>query len=189
MVLFGMGATIGTLADQLHVQSKVLSYRHPCRALFGQAPWVPLLFGTSGLTLTAGHAALLRFTGERAPRATLAQLARSLLWFLAAYASTAAHQRRPRRLALVLSSLWLARVLAAPTTGKLVFGPLLAMAGPLFESWFSSTGSFRYRRPDRMGVPLWLPALYLHAALMVRQAQLALFPLERARGSEPKRRR
>lgn len=184
-----MGAAIGTLADQLHVRSGVLSYRHPCRALPGQAAWVPLLFGASGLVLTAGHAGLLRLTGERAPRATPAQLAQSALGFLAAYVSTVAFQRRPRRLALALASLWLARVLAAPATGKLVAGPLFATAGPLFESWLSSTGAFRYRRPDRMGVPLWLPALYLHAALMVRQAHLALFPLERARGFGRGRRR
>jgi hypothetical protein len=186
-VLFGAGAAIGTLADQLHVQTGVLSYRHPRRALFGQALWVPLLFGASGLALTAGHAGLARLAAERAPRAALPELARSLLWFFAAYASTSAYQQRPRRLALTLVSCWMARVLAAPTAGKLVAGPLLAAAGPLFESWLSSTGAFRYRRPDAMGLPLWLPALYLHAALMVREGQLALFPPARARGFAPGR--
>lgn len=155
--------------------------------MFGQAPWVPLLFGASGLALTAGYAGLARLAGERAPRATLPELARSLLWFFAAYASTAAYQQKPRRLALALVSCWMARVLAAPTAGKLVAGPLLAAAGPLFESRLSSTGAFRYRRPDAMGLPLWLPALYLHASLMVREGQLALFPPERPRGFAPGR--
>jgi hypothetical protein len=99
-----------------------------------------------------------RANARPARRATRPELARPLLWFFVAYASTSAYERKPRRLALALVSCWMARVLAAPTAGKLVAGPLFAAAGPLFESRLSSTGAFRYRRPDAMACRSGCPA-------------------------------
>ena len=45
-------------------------------------------------------------------------------------------------------------------------------AGPPFEAALAATGAFSYRQPDVLGVPVWLPALYLHLSLFTRQIHL-----------------
>jgi hypothetical protein len=50
---------------------------------------------------------------------------------------------------------------------------LCAVAGPLFERTLSSTGAFTYTHVDALGVPLWLPALYLHLGPALRHIQRA----------------
>ena len=67
---------------------------------------------------------------------------------------------------------WLIRVLGEPTADKLAVAAAFALGGPLFEAALSATGGFFYRRPDLLGVPIWLPALYLHVSLLTRQIAL-----------------
>src|SRR6266508_3371407 len=73
----------------------------------------------------------------------------------------------------------------APTNEKVIAGPILAVGGSLFEAALSSTGAFHYQHPDVLLVPAWLPALYLHASLLVREACLAF--IARPRAEEPGR--
>jgi hypothetical protein len=174
-LLFALGAVLGSAGDQLHVRWGVLSYARGSPLLFGQALWVPLLFGAAGVALVLGHAPLLRLAREGSARASGRGFAASVLWFYAAYASTAlfADARLALGAALVLT--WAARVAVAPSADKLMAGVLWAMAGPLAEAALSATGAFRYRRPDVLLVPAWLPALYLHVSLMTREAYLVFF--------------
>lgn len=178
-LLFSLGAVIGTGADQIHVQAAVLSYAHPAAFLSGQAIWVPLLFGSAGVVLTLAHAALLRSMHRAVPFGSPQRFAASLLAFLAAYGSTALFQNAPLALALGLLVAWAFRVVLAPAADKMIAGPLLALGGSLFESLLSSTGAFHYRSPDFASVPAWLPTLYLHASLMVREGYLAFFAAPR----------
>ena len=53
--------------------------------------------------------------------------------------------------------------------------------GLLFEALFSSLGLFYYHRPDLLGVPRWLPAIYLHVGLLA----LSLSGTVRARAARP----
>src|SRR5690242_15179434 len=101
-----------------------------------------------------------------APPATLVAPA---LGLLVAYLATAVLADRPVVLALVLLIAWLVRVVRDPTADKLAVATAFALGGPLFEAALSATGGFFYRRPDILGVPLWLPALYLHVSLLTRQ--------------------
>ena len=39
-------------------------------------------------------------------------------------------------------------------------------AGPLFEACWSALGFFHYHSPDLLGVPCWLPGIYLHVAFL-----------------------
>jgi len=103
-----------------------------------------------------------------------------VVWFYAAYTSTGLFQGTPLALTLALVALWTARLAIAPTMDKAIAGPIYAIAGSLFESALSSTGGFHYRHPDLLLVPAWLPALYLHVALMTREAFLVFFPPEAA---------
>ena len=163
------GAVVGTLGDQIHVQSGVLWYRHP--ALGGQSVWVPFLFGTAGVGLVHAHRLFLRpKPGEPAPPA------RSLvvpgLIFAAAYLATGIGRSRPLLVAAALTVAWMIRLLLHPAGDKVAAGLAFAAGGPLFEAALSATGAFSYRHPDMLGVPVWLPALYLHLSLLTRQIHL-----------------
>lgn len=175
VLLFVMGALLGTPGDQLHVRYGALSYASGSPLLLGQALWVPFLFGAAGVVLVPGYGPLLRLGGGGPPRASRGRFAASVLWFWAAYASTALFQGAPLALTAALVIAWVARVAMAPATDKALAGVLYAIAGPLFESALSATGAFHYREPDLLLVPVWLPALYLHAALMTREAHLVFF--------------
>jgi hypothetical protein len=176
--LFGLGALVGTVGDRFHLHAGVLSYPD-VGVLWGQPLWVPLLFGAAGLVLPSANAALLVLAHEREQRGSARRLAAEVLWFLSAYASTALFRRAPALLTIALVVAWGIRVALAPTLDRLLAGPIFALAGPMFEAALSWTGAFRYRHPDLLLVPAWLPALYLHASLMTREAALVF--LVRAR--------
>jgi len=164
--LFVAGAIIGTLLDRIHVAAGVLWYTHPLLA--GQAIWVPLVFGVGALLLMSGH---VIFPPHDRP-ATPATLVEPALALLLAYLATAVLADRPLILALVLVLAWLVRMLRDPTADKLAVAIAFALGGPLFEATLSATGGFFYRSPDVLGVPVWLPALYLHVSLLTRQIAL-----------------
>jgi len=166
-VLFLVGAVVGTLGDQIHVQFDVLWYPRPL--LCGQAPWVPFLFGTAALVLVNGHRLFLRRPAGDPPPSSLAAPA---VLFVAAYFATALGKERPLLVAGGLAAAWALRVAVAPATDKLLAGLAIAAGGPLVEAALSATGAFFYRRPDVLGVPVWLPALYLHVSLLTRQIYL-----------------
>ena len=161
--LFAAGAVVGTLLDRIHVASGVLWYTAP--ALAGQALWVPAVFGLGALLLMSGH----RIFPPREGRVAPATLVAPALGLVVAYVATAVFAARPLALAAGLVLAWVARVVPEPTFDKLAVGATFALCGPLVEALLSATGGFFYRRPDVLGVPLWLPALYLHVSLLTRQ--------------------
>jgi len=174
--VFLLGAVVGTLLDQIHVRFGVLWYAHP--VLFGQAFWVPLVFGAGGLVLVNSHAALIALGGGRpappGPRAAQATL------FVGAYLLTGIAADRPRLVLGVLTAAWLVRVALSPSRELVLAGLAFAVGGPLFEAALAATGGFSYDRPDLFGVPCWLPALYLHASLLTRVVYLAIAGPRRA---------
>jgi hypothetical protein len=48
----------------------------------------------------------------------------------------------------------------------IAYSLVMAVAGAGFEAFWSSLGFFYYRHPDVLGVPRWLPGIYLHVALV-----------------------
>ena len=161
---FLAGAVAGTLLDRIHVASGVLSYARPL--LWGQALWVPLVFGVGGLAMVNGQRLF-------APRAPASEPARSLVLpaagLVAAYVATALANETPWLLAGALAGAWLARLAIHPSLERVSAALALAVAGPLVEAALSAMGGFSYRRPDLLGVPIWLPALYLHVSPLTRQ--------------------
>lgn len=157
---FAAGSVGGALCDQIHVRGGVLRYRTP--RVFGQAWWVAPQFGVAMLAvLRAARVAGGRDRRRPSPRAYVVGAA----WFLGAYLASAVFRRSPRALAGVLVALWFGRMARSPDRARVVpYSLLLALVGTAYESVWSSTGSFTYTQPDVAGVPLWLPALYLHGA-------------------------
>jgi hypothetical protein len=159
LALFAAGGIGLALCDQIHVQAGVLDYE--TGGFFGQAWWVPLQFGVAALAIVAGAAPFAR--GRAKPGA--ATFLTGTLWFVAAYAASGLFDAHPYALAAAFVVTWALRVALARQPSSLVaFSLLLAAAGTGAEAILSAAGTFAYANPDLLGVPIWLPGLYLHGA-------------------------
>jgi hypothetical protein len=178
LILALVGAAICTVCDHLHATHEVLYYVHP--VAWDQAWWVPLLFACASLAAVAGATPVRRLFGVRGERApTAREIVGDGLAFIVAYAYTSfAPHDRPNVTLAVLAGFWLARVVRDRAAWLIAYSLVMAVAGSGFEAAWSSLGFFYYRHPDIAGVPRWLPAIYLHVALVVG-------PLERVlRGAD-----
>jgi hypothetical protein len=159
IALFVAGGVGLALCDQIHVQAGVLDYE--TGGFFGQAWWVPLQFGFASLAIVLGAAPFARGRAEPKP----ADFATGTLWFVGAYAASGVFDAHPYALAGAFVLIWAIRVAVAQQPANLVaFSLLLAIAGTGAEAILSAAGTFAYANPDLLGVPIWLPGLYLHGA-------------------------
>jgi hypothetical protein len=170
------GGILCVVGDHLHVSQGVLFY--PRAAFWDQAWWVfPLFFGA---TLVVVGGVRLIHPSPRTPGSTEnpehpARVALGdLVAFFTAYAFTAYAHSLPDVVLWVLVGLWLARVIHGMAPRHVLFCLLVALGGTLWEAMFSGLGAFTYRHPDFLGVPRWLPALYLHAAVLADSARTLL---------------
>ena len=163
LILALVGATIGTLCDRMHVLGDVLSYREP--VLDGQALWVPALFAVSAVALLLGHRLVVRLRGGSITPGNLFGLLRISALFYFAYLSTALFPTHPEVLLVCLLVGFVPLAFTRRHKGFVLYAIGTAIVGTGVESAISSTGAFRYHAFDMMGVPMWLPALYLYAAV------------------------
>lgn len=178
VVLSAEGAIVCTLGDQLHVRFGVITYPRPFLA--GQAWWVPFLFFGAVLSMLIAYPLLFRgmkrALGWPQARASMApgEARRAVLEFFLAYATTAVAAAHPVLVLLVLTGAFGLRLAldwrAADDPGRralvaaLPFVAGAIVAGPAVEATLIALGQFRYVHPDWLGIAMWLPALYLHAA-------------------------
>ena len=178
LVLALIGAAVCTVGDHLHATHGVLFYPHP--VVWDQAWWVPLLFAGASLAAVAGATPIRRLFGARtsAPP-TPREIAGDGLAFAIAYAYTSfAPHDRPNVTLALLAAWWLARVVYGRAPWLIAYSLVMAVGGTAFEGTWSALGFFYYHHPDIVGVPRWLPGIYLHAALIAG-------PLERVlRGAD-----
>ena len=172
-LLFVFGAVAGTALDHLHVWGGVLAYPHA--AFWGEAAWVPPLFGGAAVALVTSWR--LAFRGAEARRPGVRPVLVHLALFAAAYAASVALQRLPLlALALMVFAWFPFEARLGPRA--IAYALLSAGTGCLVESALSWANLFHYRAPGQMGflpVPLWLPGLYLHASLATRAVDMAFF--------------
>ena len=167
--MFAAGGVGLALCDQIHVQSGVLDY--DTGGFFGQAWWVPLQFGVAALAIVAGAAPFAR--GRAQPK--FIDFVTGTAWFVAAYAASGLFDAHPNALAVAFVLTWALRVALAPQPASLVaYSLLLAAAGTAAEAALSAAGTFAYANPDLLGVPIWLPGLYLHGAPLALALSRAL---------------
>ncbi len=173
LLAISFGSVLCTLLDQLQVRFGVLEYRDG--SMFGQAPWVPLLFAVATLIGLFGYLTRARKLGflrdlREGPRDRWGtrEAAWALGWMVLAYGVSGPLQGSPRWLLGLYVFTFALRSwsLSAPGLGwsSLQF----AIGGTIFEALLASTGTFHYRHPDLWGVPLWLPGIYLHATPLLR---------------------
>lgn len=159
-LLFFFGATGGVLLDALHTFSWTTEYTPPF--MFRTAWWVPFLFMSA-----YGFGGLLYDRGWRAMRARdqivpARDVAIGMTVFALLYAASGflpvSNVGKTILLLIGAAGLWL-------YTDRTWQGVLLSLSaafgGPLAEILLSRAGVFRHRQPDFLGIPIWLPALYL----------------------------
>lgn len=174
---FALGALLGSLLDAVHVRSGVLEYPRP---FLGNLGWyAPLRMGLLALCAVLLQERVSARLGE-VPESAVQRPVRASVWFAFAWLATGLYQAYPGALMLFLGSAFVARALLLPTgRSAWVLGALCALLGTCSERAWQGAGLVLYRNPDLFGVPLWLPALYAHGALLM----LAWAP---SRGAEPR---
>lgn len=163
--LFLLGATLGSALDALHVATGVDRYSMP--VLFGLAWWVPLLFGTAAVAIGYSHPLVDRLLHHRRIARRLLGTTGELAWLVLAYLVSASVLDSFAKLGLLLViylNFWL---LAGKGWQNLLLSVVTAITGTLIEMVLVAVGAFSYLHPDLLGVPYWLPGLYICASLAV----------------------
>lgn len=163
LLVFFFGGLGISLLDRLHIAFGVLSQPDPW--LLGQAWWVMPVFGLASVVMIASFHRIRAWAGPALRSRQLASAALSCLWIVLAYASTGPWARHKGLLAIALIVTWVVRV-RNRTLVEIGFCIAVAVVGPLTEALFSMVGLFQYHVGDFLGVPLWLPLVYLHGALV-----------------------
>ncbi len=159
ILLFMVGATLLTALDAVHTHTGTTAYTHV--TAFGAAWWAPLLFGGTASIGGWLYARGWRALGGPEKLAPNAAIARGLLAMSLLYASSGLLPAsvETKLLLLVAGALVLFFSLDGTRAGALLV-LAGAVSGPLVEAALIRLGLFRYRDPEFLGVPVWLPALY-----------------------------
>lgn len=164
VVLFIFGAIFGAFCDGFHTHSGTEVYPHPW--LFMMAWWVPLLFGSATVAIAASHLAFDERTRHR-PRFVAGGEVISgvalfaVLYFVSGFMKT---DLLPKLIVMGVFALAHWQILEGTISGlKLAFAT--ALVGCLVEIILIKLGLFYYTAPDFLGLPLWLPFLYVTASV------------------------
>jgi hypothetical protein len=156
-VMLLLGATLGTLLDAIHTQSRATKYTHP--VLLDTAWWLPLLFAG------AYAIGLLRPLFDRGPARSLREAVSAMGLFALAYACSVLPLAWPATSALLFAIFAVSFVLFDRSRIGAAIAAGGAIGGPAFESFLVHQGVFEHTRPAYAGVSGWLPFLYLAAAV------------------------
>jgi hypothetical protein len=166
-VLFAFGAVVISFFDGFHTFSGTTAYASPLGAS-RMAWWTPLIFGAStGLGGPAFALGYARLGGTRSPP-PWGPLVAAFVSFGALYFFSGFY-RGPNAVKLgVLAAGAVVLFLVLDRTWQ---GALCALAtaatGPLVEIVLVRAGTFVHLQPDFLGIPMWLPALYLASAPVI----------------------
>ncbi len=163
LLLFLLGATLGSALDAFHTSSGV--ERYPIPAFFGLAWWVPLLFGSAAVAIGYSHPLVDPLLHNRRPPRRIWISLAALGWLVLAYLVTASFLdslAKAGLLAVLYFNFWL---LSGGGWQNLVLSLVTAITGTLIEMILVAAGAFSYLHPDLIGVPYWLPCMYACASL------------------------
>lgn len=158
LILMLVGATLGSALDAIHSHFGALSYTSP---VFAKAAWwVPLLF--CGAYATGIFRLLLAWT-EPPPPAWKVALGMGL--FIGAYWLTVAPWSGAIRSTLLLAIFAVAWAVCDRTWPGMLTAAVAAVGGPTVEILLVRAGTFVHHEVLVLGIPGWLPLLYLTAAV------------------------
>lgn len=161
--LFLIGAVMLPVFDMFHTHSGSIAYAHP--VFLGMAWWTPLLFGSSlgfgGALYAAGHRAM-RGDPEIPQNGAIAI---GLVIFAGLYCASgyllASNEGKLALLLVGFAALWW--MLDRSWQG-MALAVISALGGCTTEFFLTRAGAFQHLQPDVLGLPLWLPGLYLASA-------------------------
>jgi hypothetical protein len=168
VLLFLFGATVLVVCDGFHSYSDTTEYTHP--VAFRAAWWVPLLFGSAasggGFFYDRGYEKL----GGPARLTPVPLLAFSVLAFVGIYYASGFWrvENGTKLVGLTLGAIALFAISDRSWQGA-VLAVGAAVVGFVVEATLVALGTFRYTQPDVLGIPLWLPGLYLASGPSVGQ--------------------
>jgi hypothetical protein len=160
VLLFFLGATVGSALDAFHTQSGTTAYAHVIG--LGMAWWTPPLFGVAGLSTGLSYPLFERVSGkEVSPPATWSRALAGFALFVALYCASG-YLPASNGIKLGVLVVGTAGLLAtlARTPAAAALAVAAAVVGPVVEIVLVGRGAFRHLQPDVLGIPLWLPALY-----------------------------
>jgi hypothetical protein len=176
MLCFVLGALCGTTGDFVHVITQ--TDRYPHNGLFPFLPllpvempvWVPFLFGGAVMLMGVAHKLLSsafrpRLAGNKMA-ATLAPFIFVMLYALSGEIHAGTGGLQDVWLALAAILYWW---VADGTAVGAMLALLTAVGGTLFEIFLVSVNGFSYypQHANLLGVPSWLPWLYVAASVTV----------------------
>jgi hypothetical protein len=181
LVLFGLGATVGTALDAIHTHSGTTAYPDPI--VFMMAWWTPPIFGFAGLSTGLAYP-LVRALRRRdvATTRSPARAASGFALFVGLYlASGYLPASNAVKLVVLLAGACALGWANARTRGAILVAVTAAIAGPVIEIVLVSLGAFRHLQPDVLGIPIWLPALYASGSIAFGVAGVVIGDALRAR--------
>lgn len=162
LLLFIFGALLFSVFDGFHTHSGTTAYPDP--VLLGMAWWTPLLFGSA--VAGGGSIYVLGYRRLDGPARTASWpvIAMCMTGFGLLYFATGFwHAPSLLKLVAVLAGAFVLWLLTDRSWQGGVLCLVSAAGGTLVEMTLIAIGAFRYLEPDVLGVPFWLPALYVAA--------------------------
>lgn len=166
LFLFLAGGILGAVFDGFHTHSGTTYYPHIW--IFMMAWWVPLLFGSAGVSVGLSHLHLDLHLKRKPYTGTWLQVTVGILAFGAIYFASGflPASNLEKFVVLGLASVGLWYVFDRTWQGFLQAIPT-ALVGCTIEILLIHFGKFYYNNPDFLGIPAWLPFLYLSASVSV----------------------
>jgi len=158
VILVGLGATLGSALDAIHSHFGAISYTSP--VLAKAAWWVPLLF--AGAYGTGIGRPLL---APEEPPIPAWKVALGMGLFIAAYWLTVVPWPWLVRCALLSAIFLTGWAICDRTRLGLIIAALAAVFGPAVEITLVHAGVFVHHEAHVLGIPVWLPFLYLTASV------------------------
>lgn len=172
-IMAGTGSLAGTLGDRFHTAYDVLRYPQP---IWQQEAWfVPFLFAAAGIAMGVGHRWLRGILSAAPCERRFPTLVVGLLFFWACYIPTAALGHAPVLVTVLLVAAFILRAWLGGSRVDVVHVLATAIIGTGVEALLIRMGHFEYLATSAgLAVPCWLPALYLHGALIAGHLDDAL---------------
>ncbi|MDO8526692.1 MAG: hypothetical protein Q7T03_03280 [Deltaproteobacteria bacterium] len=158
MILFFIGAIVGSFLDATHVYAGIAWYAHP--TFWRMAWWVPFLMGSATVLIAYSH-----FKIHPQSRNLNQALAAGFFFFLLSYIVTGGLSLgNGEKALLVLGFYLLSWGLFDRSLVNLFLAIATGLIGSAAEGSLGIAGLYYYAHPDFFGVPLWLPVLYANAS-------------------------
>ena len=172
--LFGFGAVAISFLDGFHTHSGTTEYPDP--VVLQMAWWVPLLFGSVVAIGGLAYDRAYRWMRGPARLPSWQHLTNALFLFAFLYMGSGyLPMRNGAKLLLLLAGAYGIWLLVDGSAQGVALALLNVIAGCTTEIILTRIGAFRHLQADVLGIPMWLPALYLAAGPALGQLARKIF--------------